>query len=165
MKLTYVKRLAFVLAAGLLVLCASAITLIRANSAYAYPTEQAETENEGTEIEPRGTSLSLSINCGDGKVWATAKNEFTLFYSTVVVVVQLYSSETYAESYTEMHLTSQNSIADLDMGKTLTTETSTKGVEKFWIARMRYQINGGDWKAKETGPYRISASGEFLGYT
>lgn len=43
------------------------------------------------------TSLSLSINSGNGKVWATVKNDLTVFSSTVIVIVQLYSSDSYAE--------------------------------------------------------------------
>ncbi|MDE7163669.1 MAG: hypothetical protein K2O44_06330 [Clostridia bacterium] len=144
------------------------VTLIclNANAVYAAPQDYAPeiTEDDTTEIEPRWTSLSLSIDCGDGKVWATAKNDFTLISSKVVVIVLLYSSTTYTESYLDMYMESNNETSDLDMGKTITTEASTGGVEKYWIARMRYKINGGDWKTKEMGPYRISGSGEFLGY-
>lgn len=136
----------------------------------------AETENlvssEDPEIQDNTqqsvygvtTSLSLSINSGDGKVWATVKNDFTLLPSTVVVIVQLYSSDTYAESYTEMELVCMNSIADLDMGKTISTEAETGGVEKFWLARMRYKIDSNVWQSRQTGACKISGDGEFLGY-
>lgn len=128
--------------------------------------EGNEMEEESAEdIETRlFTNLSLSINCGDGKVWATVKNDFTLFPSTVIVIVQLYSSETYAESYEQMTYMSANSTNDLDMGNTITTEASTGGVEKFWLGRMRYKVDNGDWASKQTAACRISASGEFLGY-
>lgn len=55
-------------------------------------------------------------------------------------------------------------IADLDIGKTISTEAETGGVEKFWLARMRYKIDSNSWSSRQTGACRISASGEFLGY-
>lgn len=63
-----------------------------------------------------------------------------------------------------MTLASYNETGDLDMGKTITTEASTGGVEKYWLAKMRYKINNDEWKSKDTGVCRISGSGEFLGY-
>ena len=128
--------------------------------------EDPEVKDENSQITPQGltTSLSLTINSGDGKVWATVKNDLTVFSSTVVVIVQLYSSDTYAESYTEMELVCMNSIADLDMGKSISTEAETGGVEKFWLARMRYKIDSSIWSSRQTGACKISGSGEFLGY-
>lgn len=128
--------------------------------------EDPELKDENSQVSPQGltTSLSLTINSGDGKVWATVKNDLTVFSSTVVVIVQLYSSDTYAESYTEMELVCMNSIADLDMGKSISTEAETGGVEKFWLARMRYKIDSSIWSSRQTGACRISGSGEFLGY-
>lgn len=128
--------------------------------------EFEEKDELNDEVEPYGlfTSLSLSINGGDGKVWATVKNDVTIFPSTVRVVVMLYSSDTYTETYTEMTLISTNSIGDLDLGKTLTTEASTGGVAKYWIGRMRYKVDSKDWESRDTGVCKIGASGEFLGY-
>ena len=63
--------------------------------------EAVQSSEESTEsgIEPRlFTSLSISLNGGNGKVWATVKNDFTLFPSTVLVIVQLYTSYNYCES-------------------------------------------------------------------
>ena len=125
-------------------------------------------DENGTEgdVEPYGlfTSLSLSIDCGGGKVWATVKNDFTLFPATVIVIVQLYSSDTYAESYTEMKLVCYNSINDLNIGQTVRTEASTEGKTQYWNARMRYKIDSKEWESKETGVCRIDGDGNFLGY-
>lgn len=132
----------------------------------------AETENEVMleeeqedeyKISPLAltASLSLSINCGDGKVWATVKNDYTIFPGTVIVIVQLYYSDYYAESYKDMILASVNTIADLNMGSTISTEASTDGVEKFWLARMRYKIDSNSWSSRQTGAIRVSAEGEF----
>lgn len=168
MKISGIKKLILMLTACAILMLASAAIFSANSVVYAAPTEQTESaqasEGDEGEIQPRWTDLSLSINCGDGKVWATVKNDFTLFYSTVNVIVMLYSSDFYTESYSEMTLTSYNEIADLDMGKTITTEASTGGVERYWIARMRYKINSGDWKEKTTGTCRISGTGEYLGH-
>ncbi|MDE5553277.1 MAG: hypothetical protein K2I67_01905 [Malacoplasma sp.] len=154
-----------------IVMTLSIISVNKVYNAYA-DTEQTvrkedpELKNESKQISPYGltTSLSLSINSGNGKVWATVRNDLTVFSSTVIVIVQLYSSEEYAESYTEMERVSMNSIGDLDIGQTISTEAETGGVEKFWLARMRYKIDNGSWSSRQTAACRISASGEFLGY-
>ena len=45
------------------------------------------------------TSIRLDIYGGGGKVWVTANNHLTILPSTVWVIVELYSSETYQSSY------------------------------------------------------------------
>ena len=129
---------------------------------------QVRAEEQRTEesVSPRlFATLSLTIGGGDGKVYARAKNDFTLFMSTVAVVVELYYSDTYASDYTQMTLAAVNSTADLDMGTTITAEASTGGVEGYWLGRMRYKENNDDWKIEDTGVIRCSATGEFLGYS
>ncbi len=125
----------------------------------------SQSETEADEATPYGlyVVLSISIDCGDGKVWTTVKNDFTLFPATVNVVVELYSSTTYTDNYQNMTLESVNSTSDLNMGKTIRTEASTGGTEKYWLGRMRYKKDKGAWKTKDTGVYRIGANGEFLG--
>lgn len=117
------------------------------------------------EISPRGlfTSLSLAINGGDGMIWATVKNDFTLLPSTVVVIVELYCSDTYYESHEDMELVSINSTEDLNMGKTITAEASTGGVQKYWQGRMRYKVDKKGWQSETTGTMKYSAEGEYLG--
>ena len=109
------------------------------------------------------TSLSISLNGGDGKVWTTVKNDFTLFPSTVLVIVQLYSSYTYCESYTEMTLVSENSTTDLNMGETIIAESSTGGEQKYWMGRMRYKIDGKSWEERTVGVLKYSAAGDYIG--
>ena len=108
------------------------------------------------------TSLSLSINGGNGKVWATVKNDVTIFPSTVLVIVELYSSETFQESYTNMTLESKVQIDDLNLGKTITAEASTGGVQKYWHARTRYKVDNGAWKEMKTGICLYAADGTFI---
>ena len=152
-----------------MIIIASIIVAISFNVNYSY----AETDNsisdatdeEEKEVRPRAfTTLSISINGGDNKVWATVRNDFTLFPSTVVVVVELYSSLTYTDDYTKMNFETGNSTGDLDMGHTISTEAPTGGVVKYWIGRMRYKTGSGAWKSEITGVGKYSATGEFLGY-
>ncbi len=109
------------------------------------------------------TFLSISLNGGDGKVWATAKNDFTLFSSTICVIVQLYSSTTYQEKYTDMTLEYSNSSLNLTKGNTTVAETLTNGEQKYWIGRMRYKVDGNNWREETVGPLLYSEDGNFLG--
>lgn len=166
------KCITAVLVCALIVLLTLSITSVtKVYEAYAETEktvreEDPELKNENNQAVTYGltTSLSITLNGGNGKVWATVRNDLTVFNATVIVIVQLYSSDTYAESYTEMERVSMNSIGDLDMGKTISTEAETGGVEKFWLARMRYKIDDASWSSRDTGACRLSASGDFLGY-
>lgn len=109
------------------------------------------------------TNLGITLNGENGEVWATVKNRFTLFPSTVYVIVQLYRSDTYCEDYKEMTLVSANSTMDLDMGHTIEARGSTEGRESYWMGRMRYKIDNDPWDERTVGVGRYSADGEFLG--
>ncbi|MDE6441215.1 MAG: hypothetical protein K2L12_00495, partial [Clostridia bacterium] len=149
-----------------LILCVFTVNEISYADENIYINEE-ELSNSSDKVEPYGiyTSISLSISGGNGKVWVTAINDITIFPSTVYVVIQLYSSYEYTEDYNKMSLISTNSILDLDMGKSLIVEASTQNEEKFWIGRMRYKVDNGDWKEKTVGPAHYSANGEFIGIT
>lgn len=116
---------------------------------------------DATEPTTRGlyTALSLSINGGNSRVWATVKNDFTLFPATVIVVVELYSSNTYYEDYRQMTLISRNTTPDLDMGDTIRAEASTGGVQKYWQARMRYKVDNNAWAEKVTDSLLYDGNG------
>ncbi|MDE7439686.1 MAG: hypothetical protein K2N23_04175 [Clostridia bacterium] len=104
------------------------------------------------DIEPCGlyTKLTLAIDGGNGQVWATAKNKFTLFPSTVTVRVELYNSDTYHESYIDMTLVASNYISDLDQGNSISAVYSTNNKQSFWKARMYYNIDNSGWKESVT---------------
>ena len=108
------------------------------------------------------TKLTLTLDCGDGKVWATVKNTYTLLPSTVRVTVELYKSERPVSSYREMELAAENSINDLDIFQTLTVEASTGGKGYYWQARMYYRIDNGEWQEQVTEVMSISADGKFI---
>lgn len=138
-----------------------AVTLLVCASGFTTVYAKAKTVDSNEEVEPRGiyTTLELNIYGNEGQVWATVKNKFTLFPSTVYVIVQLYSSDTYQESYQNMTLASQNSILDLDQGHTLTTSASTNGEQKYWQARAYYKIDRKDWQEKTTETWLIGGDG------
>ena len=116
------------------------------------------------EAETRGiyTSLSLSINGGNGRVVVTAKNELTIFPSTVRVIVELYCSDVEQKNYANMTLVAQKSIDDLNMGESISTEYSTEGKVKYWQGRMSYRIDNKFWEEKTTGTMKIDADGNFI---
>ena len=116
------------------------------------------------EAETRGiyTSLSLSMDGGSGRVWATAKNDFTIFPSTVKVTVELYCSDVYYASYEKMTLAAQNSIDDLNMGESITVNCSTGGKQKYWQGRMVYKIDNKAPESKVTMVMIFDANGNFI---
>lgn len=117
------------------------------------------------EADPRGWMANLSIRMGSegDRIWGQAKNEFTLFPSTIEVYVELYSSTEYPYSFREMELEAEDYTADLNMGDALRVYASTGGEQKYWLARMRYKFDDRNW-AEELSPIFVySADGEFLG--
>ena len=116
---------------------------------------------ENNEVTPYGlfTNLTLSIDGGDGKVWATAKNKFTLFSASIPVVVEIYSSDTYQESYTNMTLESRNYINNLKMGQTVTATASTNGQQKYWKGRMYFNIDNKGWDEDVTTTWLCDPNG------
>ncbi len=120
----------------------------------------AETLNENEEhfinvsdnnenIETYGLYLNIRIalnGIGDGYVTTKVTNAFTLFPATVRVIVELYSSDTYQDSYTNMTLVAKNFIEDLNMGKSIEASASTNGKQQYWKGRMYYKMDSNDWK-------------------
>lgn len=124
----------------------------------------AETVPPMVQTESRGwiTNLRLFIWGENSQIWAEVENQFTLFPSEIAVYVELYSSEVYRESYTEMILEERDYIADLNMGETIRVSASTGGKQKYWMARMRYKFNDRDWEEKMTDALLYSADGVCL---
>lgn len=131
---------------------------------YAEALDSAHENESARNATTRGiyTSLSISINGGNGKVWTTVKNDVTIFPSTVIVIVELYSSETYQESYQNMTLEQKVQTGDLNLGKTITAKASTGGVQKYWLGRTRYKVDNGAWKEMKTGVCIYDANGNFV---
>lgn len=144
---------------------ACGITLAYAQNGIVANAAQDDMSNENVEgVETRGiyTSLSFAMDGGNGRVWATAKNEVTIFPSTVKVTVELYCSDVYYASYENMTLAAQNSIDDLNMGKSITVNCSTGGKQKYWQGRMVYKIDNKAPESKVTLIMIFDANGNFI---
>ena len=143
-----------------------------AASASAMPVAHAQTglRNEcgvsatGEGVEPRGlfVNVSIALDCGNGKVWVTAKNEFTLFPATVKVELELYSSDAYCSSYEQMTLVDKKTVDDLNIGESFNAEAFTEGKTKYWCGRMKYRVDKKDWKTSVTGIYQIDGNGNVI---
>ena len=164
------SRLAYVFAILMLAIVGIAATLMCGSTA---AEASADTEDVGsveeTEIfragekvaEPYGiyTALSLSIDGSGGYVWATATNEITIFPSTVRVIVELYSSMTYQESYLDMEQEGREYVHDLDMGQRVTIKVPTNGVQRYWKARMLFKVDNDDWDTRVTSTWLLDGNG------
>ncbi len=152
-------------AVGLCAVVFSGILLCQQNSVLANAEEYDEvtmkTIQTDGECDPLGiyTSLTVSLDHGKGQVWATAQNAFTLFPATVRVYVQLYSSDCYRESYTEMTLVSQEYTGDLNMGDSISAYASTNGVQKYWLARIYYKVDNKNWSSQTTEIELVDGNG------
>lgn len=143
----------------LLVLTISCGYVFQTNTASAEA--QTASSNESC-AEPMGLYTNISLDMGgygDGKIWAKAKNKFTLGKSTVRVNLELYSSEEYCTDYTLMTLEGNASTNDLDQGKTLELTVLTGGKTKYWLARMYYRLDSKDWVYKTTQVHKCDANG------
>lgn len=98
------------------------------------------------------TKLDLSVGFDGDTAVAKVKNTFTFFPATARVSVYLYYSET-QKSYTEMQEVATGYTEDLDQGKTLTASWDTQGRGGYFLARMRYKIDGRDWEERVTEVY------------
>lgn len=117
-------------------------------------------EGESSSAEPLGlyTHITIIIEKDETHVCAVAKNEFTLFFSTVHVYAELYSFDTYQTTYSETDLEAREYIEDLNMGKTLTASASINGKSRYWMAVARFQLDGGARKTAQTDAYYVEAN-------
>ncbi len=119
----------------------------------------AETENA---VEPRlfaSLTLAMKGGEGDGRIYARVKNDFTLFPSTVRVIISLYSATFITTDYTEMVQEAIAMTDDLNMGEIIEVSAETKGVQRYWLARMQYRENSNDWAETTAGPLLYTADG------
>jgi len=105
------------------------------------------------------TKLELTIDGGNGQVWAIAHNKISIFASSVPVIVEIYSSDTYQDSYTNMTLESRNYINHLKSGKSITATASTNGQQKYWKGRMYFNIDNKGWSEEVTSTWLCDANG------
>lgn len=105
------------------------------------------------------TKLELTIDGGNGQVWAIAHNKISIFASSVPVVVEIYSSDSYQESYKDMTLESREYINHLKSGQSITATASTNGQQKYWKGRMYFNIDNKGWSEEVTSTWLCDAKG------
>lgn len=120
-------------------------------------------QEEPAETQGLYVVLRLALTSDGDVIYSTVTNTFTLFPSTVYVIVELYYSEEYYESYSDMTLAARNTIADLDQGESISASASTGGKQLWWQARMRYKKDNDTWKEMYTNSYEYAADGTLLG--
>lgn len=150
----------------LFLICVSIISLSTFKEVKAESSSEKEVNRLETELqinaEPYVASLSLSINGGNGEIWATVRNDFTFLSNTVMVIIELYSSPTYYENHEDMTLVEIDSTLNLNIYKSISVSSSTGGVKQYWQARMRYKIDSAAWEERNTGTLLFDADGTFL---
>lgn len=121
----------------------------------------AQTTEIEDEVSTRGiyTKLSLSFNSSNGIISATVRNEFTLGYSTIVVIVEIYSSYEIFDSIEDMTLESRNTIADLNIYESISTSCPVGGEQKYWCAVMKYKQDSKDWVTQTTSLILLDKNG------
>ena len=119
------------------------------------------TTNEDGVAEPYAlyVDVGLGLNGGDGEVWAIAKTKVAIFASSIQVVVELYSSDTYQDSYQNMTLVNKQFIANLKQGESIKAAAPTNGEQKYWRGRCYYKVDSAAWKYGETETLLLDANG------
>lgn len=145
------------------VCCFSGFITVSANTDTAVITEITEEQQTEDEVTPYlFTSLALGIGGGNGEVFADVKNEFTLGFATVPVFVELYSSVTYQDKYDKMTFEGRNYIDDLNFLETIKVTAPTNGVQRYWMARMKYKVDNGSWKEDTTSVWLFDGNGNVI---
>ncbi len=157
------KKLLQINVALLVMLCIVALILpLAGNKA------QAETLSETQSDQPdtRGifTKLTLTLDsAGDGYITASVRNDFTLGYSTIQVVVEIYASNEFCENYQDMVRMARKTTLDLDIYDTLSVTCAVGGQPRYWCALMKYKQDQKDWETKVTSLVYLDGMGNKLG--
>lgn len=141
--------------------------LLFAAPGYALAAEAAPSTVNQAQIdktEPKGilTDIQLSINGENGIISAQAYNYFTLGTSTIRVVLELYASDTYPQSYTNMQRQARGETADLNIFEELIISAPTGGKQQYWIARLQFKFDDRSWESRTTEPILYDGNGEIV---
>lgn len=113
------------------------------------------------DVEPYAlfVSVSVAIDGANGEVWAAAQTKSAIFAKAIYVVLELYSSDTYQDSYLNMTLEKRVSTANLAKGDIIKAVMPTNGVQKYWRGRMYYKADSANWKYAETSTALFDPNG------
>lgn len=140
--------------------------LIILQPVYAVSTDNEIEDTNENQYSTRGLFTSISISLkggGNGTVIATARNDFTLGTSVIIVYVELYSSETYQNTSSNMRYENSAMTKDLDIYQSISLTLSTNGQQRYWRARLRYKFDDANWAYKETETVLYNANGVMIG--
>ncbi len=149
----------------LLLLCVIVISSVFGTTmAYAQSTAESDTNAGGDVAQPRAllVDVVLGLNGGNGEVWSIAQVRTAILTSTIQVVLELYSSDTYQDSYTKMTLEKRVNTSNLKKGESIKAVVSTNGVQKYWRGRMYYKADGGKWNFNETQTLLLDENGALV---
>ena len=98
----------------------------------------------------------------EGYVTGTARVNVAVLVRNIKAVVELYSSLTYQESYLQMQPEARATSNDLKQGMALSASAPINGVVRYWVVKMYYSVDRGDWKTVVTKPCRFDEKGIYL---
>lgn len=122
-------------------------------------------ENELT-VTTRGLFTQISVSLWGNHmrtVTATAKNDFTLGFSTIRAYVYLYRADFNAVEVDDMELAATGYTADLNIGKSINASDDTELQQCYWAAKVRYKFDDNDWTEKETPVVLFDANANLIG--
>ena len=117
------------------------------------------TEDGAAEPYALFVDVALGLNGGNGEVWSIAQTKSAILATTIQVVLELYSSDTYQDSYKNMTLEKRVNASNLKKGESIKAVVSTNGVQKYWRGRMYYKADSAGWKFGETQTLLLDANG------
>ena len=138
---------------------------------------EAETYDEGQDLvllNEEETAVPFGLFCDvsagihgieddrEGYVTGTARVNVAIFVRNIKAVVELYSSLTYQESYLQMQPEARATHNDLKQGMEVSASAPINGVVRYWVVKMYYSVDGGDWKTVVTKPCRFDEKGIYL---
>ncbi len=120
-----------------------------------------EFANNDNAAEPYAlfVDVAVALNGDNGEVWAAAQTKAAIFATTIYVVLELYSSDTYQDSYTNMKLEGRVHSQNLKKGEIIKVVIPTNGKEMYLRGRMYYKADSADWKYVETSTELFDANG------
>ena len=135
------------------------------NTVFAEETGEAATLVSVTDAETRGVYVEVSVRIkgnGNGTITATARNEFTLGFTELYVMVGLFSSDEFTMFYEDMEMVTYNFTQDLNIFEEISTTASTNGESKYWRAVVMYRKDTDDWKTISTPCMLYDGTGNLI---
>lgn len=133
-------------------------------TAFAMPAESSSESlyvDNGATAEPNAlfVDVTIGLNGENGAVWSIATVKAAVFATTIQVIVELYYSYTYQESYLDMILYKRVKAGNLKLGESVKAVGSTNGEQKYWKGRAYFKADSADWKFGVTKTLLLDENG------